>query len=219
LTAARARAVPSRVRSLVTSSSTERAVGQAAAKALLSKWRKLPLAIDEGDKVREVRTELGFAMADVNLNPVRRGFDALCKKGCKLVGDVAKLLGASENRVRRMEVEGVIPKARRVELARSKSVRAFTAKEVERIARSRARERWRAQHPGRWGLEHRTGQSISGFPFGEIEVWLVNPGRECVMSHSQAPGRPASQKKTRLVVDHSAGLRARRRRACRLPLR
>ncbi|HEX7940555.1 MAG TPA: hypothetical protein VF488_02055, partial [Gemmatimonadaceae bacterium] len=34
----------------------ERAVGQAAAKALLAKWRKLPLAIEEGDKVREVRT-------------------------------------------------------------------------------------------------------------------------------------------------------------------
>jgi hypothetical protein len=49
-----------------------------------------------------------------------------------------------------MEEEGVIPKARRVELARGKSVRAFTAKEVERIARSRARERWRAKHPGRW---------------------------------------------------------------------
>jgi hypothetical protein len=43
-------------------------------------------------------------------------------------------------------------------------------------------------------LEHRTGQSISGFPFGESEVWLVNPGRECVMSHSRAPGRPTSQK-------------------------
>jgi hypothetical protein len=49
-----------------------------------------------------------------------------------------------------MEAEGVIPKARRVELARSKSVRAFTAEEVERIERSRARERWRVRHPGRW---------------------------------------------------------------------
>jgi hypothetical protein len=46
----------------------ERAIGQAAAKALLSKWRKLPLAIEEGDKVREVRTaSWGFAMADVNI--------------------------------------------------------------------------------------------------------------------------------------------------------
>lgn len=46
----------------------ERASGQAAAKALLSKWRKLPLAIEEGDKVREVRTaSWGFAMADVNI--------------------------------------------------------------------------------------------------------------------------------------------------------
>ncbi|HEX7940556.1 MAG TPA: hypothetical protein VF488_02060 [Gemmatimonadaceae bacterium] len=42
----------------------ERAIGQAAAKALLSKWRKLSLAIEEGDKVREVRTaSWGFAMA------------------------------------------------------------------------------------------------------------------------------------------------------------
>jgi len=84
-------------------------------------------------------------------NPLRRGFDALRKKGYKLVGDVAKLLGVSENTVRRMESQGVIPKARRVELARGKSVRAFTAREVERIAGSRARERWRAKHPGRWG--------------------------------------------------------------------
>jgi excisionase family DNA binding protein len=68
----------------------------------------------------------------------------------RLVGEVAKLLGASESTVRRMEAEGVIPKARRVELARGKSVRAFTAKEVEHIARSRARERWRTKHPGRW---------------------------------------------------------------------
>jgi len=35
-----------------------------------------------------------------------------------MVGDIAKLLGASENTVRRMEAEGVIPKARRTELAR-----------------------------------------------------------------------------------------------------
>jgi Mn-dependent DtxR family transcriptional regulator len=69
-------------------------------------------------------------------NPLRRSFDALRKKGYKLVGEVAELLDVSENTVRRMEAEGVIPKARRVELARGKSVRAFTAKEVERIARS-----------------------------------------------------------------------------------
>jgi hypothetical protein len=84
-------------------------------------------------------------------NPLRRGFDALRKKGYRLVGEVAELLGVSENTVRRMEAEGVIPKARRVELAHGKSVRTFTAKEVERIARSRARARWRARHPGRWG--------------------------------------------------------------------
>jgi hypothetical protein len=83
-------------------------------------------------------------------NPLRRGFAALRKKGYRLVGEVAKLLGVSENTVRRMEAEGVISKARRMELAHGKTVRAFTAKEVERIARSRARERWRAKRPGRW---------------------------------------------------------------------
>lgn len=73
------------------------------------------------------------------------------KKGYKLVGDVAKLLGVSENTIRRMEEEGVIPKAQRFGLARGKgkSVQAFTTKEVGRIARSRTRERWRAKHPGR----------------------------------------------------------------------
>ncbi len=47
----------------------EQAIGQAAAKALLAKWRKLPLAIEEADKVREVRAaSWGFAMADVNIS-------------------------------------------------------------------------------------------------------------------------------------------------------
>jgi predicted ArsR family transcriptional regulator len=83
-------------------------------------------------------------------NPLRRGFDALRQKGYKLVDEIAKLLGVSENTVRRMEAEGLIPKARRVEIAQGKCVRAFTAKAVERIVRSRAPERWRAKHPGRW---------------------------------------------------------------------
>jgi hypothetical protein len=83
-------------------------------------------------------------------NPLRRGFDALRKKGYKLVGDVAKLLGVSENTVRRMEAEGVIQKARRVEIARGKSVRVFTAVASRRIVRTAAMARWRARHPGRW---------------------------------------------------------------------
>lgn len=46
----------------------ERAIGQPAAKALLSKWRKLPLAIEEDAKVRETRTATwGYAMAIVNI--------------------------------------------------------------------------------------------------------------------------------------------------------
>jgi len=65
-------------------------------------------------------------------NPLRLGFDALRQKGYKLVGDVAKRFGVSENTVQRMEAEGVIPKARRVALARGKGVRVFTAKEASR---------------------------------------------------------------------------------------
>ena len=46
----------------------ERAIGASAAKALLAKWRKLSLTIEESDKVREVRTpSWGYAMADVNI--------------------------------------------------------------------------------------------------------------------------------------------------------
>jgi hypothetical protein len=46
----------------------ERAIGHRAAKALLGKWSKLPLAIEEADKVREVKTTAwAYAMADVNI--------------------------------------------------------------------------------------------------------------------------------------------------------
>lgn len=46
----------------------ERAIGASAAKALLGKWRKLPLAIDDADAVREIRTaNWGYAMAHVNI--------------------------------------------------------------------------------------------------------------------------------------------------------
>jgi hypothetical protein len=46
----------------------ERAVGGAAAKALLGKWRKLPLAIEDADAVREIRTaNWAYAMAHVNI--------------------------------------------------------------------------------------------------------------------------------------------------------
>jgi len=47
----------------------ERAVGQSAAKVLLNKWRKLPLEIEEANKVREVHTTAwGYAMAAVNIS-------------------------------------------------------------------------------------------------------------------------------------------------------
>lgn len=46
----------------------ERAVGQSAAKALLGKWRKLPLELEQTSKVREVHTKAwGYAMAEVNI--------------------------------------------------------------------------------------------------------------------------------------------------------
>jgi hypothetical protein len=46
----------------------EHAVGASAAKSLLAKWRKLPLVLEEADKVREVHGNgWGFAIADVNL--------------------------------------------------------------------------------------------------------------------------------------------------------
>ncbi|HEX7842529.1 MAG TPA: helix-turn-helix domain-containing protein [Kofleriaceae bacterium] len=116
--------------------------------------RPTPVPVRLRDRARDPATPPFHGAAPVRSRPgpepLRRGFDALRPKGYRLVGEVAELLGVSENTVRRMEAEGVIPKARRVELARGKSVRAFTATEVERIARSGARERWRAKHPGQW---------------------------------------------------------------------
>ena len=50
------------------SNATERAVGSSAAAALLGKWKKLPLAIEEETKVREVHTSAwAYAMAKVNI--------------------------------------------------------------------------------------------------------------------------------------------------------
>jgi len=85
-------------------------------------------------------------------NPLRRGFDALRKQGYKLVGEVAAELEVSPTTLRRMEEEGVIPEAKRVMYARGKTVRAFTAEDLELIASSKPRERWSAKHPGRWAL-------------------------------------------------------------------
>lgn len=84
-------------------------------------------------------------------NPLRRGFDALKEQGYKLVGEVAAELGVSATTLRRMEAEGVIPKAKRVDFGRGKSLRVYKAEELERIASSKPRERWGAKHPGRWG--------------------------------------------------------------------
>jgi predicted ArsR family transcriptional regulator len=83
-------------------------------------------------------------------NPLRRAHSKLHRQGYKLVGELAKALGVSQTTLRRMEAEGVIPQARRLEFMRGRSVRVFTVKEVERITRSSVGERWRARHPGRW---------------------------------------------------------------------
>ena len=66
------------------------------------------------------------------------------------MGEVAAQLGVSATTLRRMEAEGVLLRARRFDVARGRSVRVYSAKDVERIARSRLRERWRTKHPGRW---------------------------------------------------------------------
>ncbi|HWO23598.1 MAG TPA: MerR family transcriptional regulator [Kofleriaceae bacterium] len=83
-------------------------------------------------------------------NPLRRGFEALRGQGYKLVSEVATELGVSATTFRRMEEEGVIPKAKRVDFGRGRSVRVYKAEDVKRIASSKPRERWLAKHPGQW---------------------------------------------------------------------
>jgi len=82
-------------------------------------------------------------------NPLRRGFDALREQGYMLVGDVAAELGVSATTLRRMEAEGVIPEAKRVTYAGGKTVRVYTAEELELIASTNPHVRWLAKHPGR----------------------------------------------------------------------
>lgn len=133
---------------------------------------------------------------DHHPNPLRSELAELRRKSYKLVGEVAKTLGVSQTTPRRMEAEGVIPKARRVEFARGKSVRAFTAKEVECIERSRARSGGeRSIRDGGRRTQAQDWTVDQWLPVREIEVWLANPGRECVMSHSRARGAPRARKK------------------------
>ena len=81
-------------------------------------------------------------------NPLRRGFDALREQGYKLVGEVAAELGVSATTLRRMEEEGVIPKAKRVAFGSGRSMRVYKTEEVKRIVNSKSRERWLEKHLG-----------------------------------------------------------------------
>jgi hypothetical protein len=83
-------------------------------------------------------------------NPLRRGFEELRNQGYRLVGDVTAALGVSATTLRRMEAEGAIPKAKRIEISRGKGVRAYSDAEFREIMGSRVVERWQAKHPGRW---------------------------------------------------------------------
>jgi hypothetical protein len=49
-----------------------------------------------------------------------------------------------------MEEEGVIPKAKRINFGRGRSMRVYKAEELEQTVSSKLRERWGAKHPGRW---------------------------------------------------------------------
>ena len=83
-------------------------------------------------------------------SPLRCEFERIHEGGYHLVPEVAARLGLSPTTLRRMEVEGIIPEARRVKVTSGKLVRAYTADELKRIASSKPRERWLAKHPGRW---------------------------------------------------------------------
>jgi hypothetical protein len=70
-------------------------------------------------------------------NPLRRAFEDLRRRGYSFVSDVAKLLGVSATTLRRMEAQGLIPKARRVGYARGKEARVYTAAQLNAMARLR----------------------------------------------------------------------------------
>jgi hypothetical protein len=72
-------------------------------------------------------------------NPLRRGFEALREQGYKLVCDVAAELGVSATTLRRVEVEGVIPTAKRITYARGKEARVYTDSQVKAMVRSKVR--------------------------------------------------------------------------------
>jgi len=81
---------------------------------------------------------------------LRCGLQGLRDRGYKLVSEVAKQLGVSATTLRRMEGEGVIPKAKRVGYARASEARVYTSAQVKEMVHSKIGERWRRAHPGRW---------------------------------------------------------------------
>jgi hypothetical protein len=83
-------------------------------------------------------------------DPLWCGLGKLREQGYKLVGEVATQLGVSATTLRRMEAEGAIPKAKRIAYARGKDARAYTDSQIRAMVRSKVRERWRREHPGRW---------------------------------------------------------------------
>jgi hypothetical protein len=80
-------------------------------------------------------------------NPIRRAYERLRAKDYRLITDACRELGVSATTLRRLEAEGVLPRATRIELLRGRSVRVFTARDVER-ARA-ALERRRNPKPAR----------------------------------------------------------------------
>lgn len=83
-------------------------------------------------------------------NPLRRMFERLRQEGYRLVSEVASALGVSATTLRRMEAEGVVPKALRVSPIQGKSFRVYTAEQVRSLQRQRVVKAWAAKHPGRW---------------------------------------------------------------------
>jgi hypothetical protein len=76
-------------------------------------------------------------------NPIRRAYDKLCSQGYRLVADVCLELGVSPTTLRRLEVRGVLPRARRLEFLDGRSVRAFSDSDVRGARRALAKWRLR----------------------------------------------------------------------------
>ena len=66
-------------------------------------------------------------------NPIRRAYERLRSRGYRLIADVCSDLGVSQTTLRRLEAEGVLPKARRLTVLKGRSVRVFTDAQVARL--------------------------------------------------------------------------------------